>query len=108
MVSTRLIDGGVAAAGVALHTSEHGLPAATAEAELLDLIAGLNADPAIDGILVQLPLPVQIDPQRVIEAIDPEKDVDGFHPRNVGHLWSGGSGFVACTPHCRLPLVPRA
>jgi len=87
---------------------EHRLPAATTEAELLALIAGLNADPAIDGILVQLPLPPQIDPQRVIEAIDPEKDVDGFHPRNVGRLWSGGSGLVPCTPYGCLLLLRQA
>jgi methylenetetrahydrofolate dehydrogenase (NADP+)/methenyltetrahydrofolate cyclohydrolase len=93
---------------VGLDSVEHRLPAATAEAELLDLIAGLNADPAIDGILVQLPLPVQIDPQRVIEAIDPEKDVDGFHPRNVARLWSGGSGLVPCTPHGCLILLRAA
>jgi methylenetetrahydrofolate dehydrogenase (NADP+)/methenyltetrahydrofolate cyclohydrolase len=87
---------------------EHRLPAATTEAALLALIAALNADPAIDGILVQLPLPAQIDPQRVIEAIDPEKDVDGFHPRNVGHLWSGGSGLVPCTPYGCLLLLRAA
>jgi methylenetetrahydrofolate dehydrogenase (NADP+)/methenyltetrahydrofolate cyclohydrolase len=87
---------------------EHRLPAATTEAELLALIAGLNADPVIDGILVQLPLPAQIDPQRVINAIDPEKDVDGFHPRNVGHLWSGGSGLVPCTPYGCLLLLRGA
>jgi methylenetetrahydrofolate dehydrogenase (NADP+)/methenyltetrahydrofolate cyclohydrolase len=87
---------------------EHRLPAATTEAELLALIAGLNADSVIDGILVQLPLPAQIDPQRVINAIDPEKDVDGFHPRNVGHLWSGGSGLVPCTPYGCLLLLRGA
>jgi methylenetetrahydrofolate dehydrogenase (NADP+)/methenyltetrahydrofolate cyclohydrolase len=87
---------------------EHRLPAATTEAELLALIAGLNADSVIDGILVQLPLPAQIDPQRVINAIDPEKDVDGFHPRNVGHLWSGGSGLVPCTPYGCLLLLRAA
>jgi methylenetetrahydrofolate dehydrogenase (NADP+) / methenyltetrahydrofolate cyclohydrolase len=87
---------------------EHRLPAATTEAALLALIAGLNADPAIDGILVQLPLPPQIDPQRVIEAIDPEKDVDGFHPRNVGRLWSGGRGLVPCTPYGCLLLLRAA
>jgi methylenetetrahydrofolate dehydrogenase (NADP+)/methenyltetrahydrofolate cyclohydrolase len=87
---------------------EHRLPAATAESQLLALIAGLNADPAIDGILVQLPLPPQIDPQRVIAAVDPQKDVDGFHPRNVGHLWSGGRGLVPCTPYGCLLLLRAA
>lgn len=68
------------------------------EAELLDLIATLNADPQVNGILVQLPLPPQIDTQMVIAAIDPDKDVDGFHPLNVGRLASGLPGLVPCTP----------
>jgi methylenetetrahydrofolate dehydrogenase (NADP+) / methenyltetrahydrofolate cyclohydrolase len=87
---------------------EHRLPAATSEAELLRLIDTLNADPAVDGILVQLPLPPQIDPQRVIEALDPAKDVDGFHPRNVGRLWSGGEALVPCTPWGALLLLRQA
>ena len=70
----------------------------TSEAELLDLIATLNADPQVNGILVQLPLPPQIDTQKVIAAIDPDKDVDGFHPLNVGRLASGLPGLVPCTP----------
>lgn len=74
------------------------LDAATTEAELLAVIAGLNADPAIDGILVQLPLPKQIDSNLVIAAIDPAKDVDGFHPINVGRLWLGQDALVPCTP----------
>jgi methylenetetrahydrofolate dehydrogenase (NADP+)/methenyltetrahydrofolate cyclohydrolase len=81
-----------------MRSFEHTLPATTSEAELLDLIARLNADPQVDGILVQLPLPRQIDAQKVIEAIDPGKDVDGFHPVNVGRLASGGQGLVPCTP----------
>ena len=84
---------------------EHRLPAATSEAELLALVARLNADPAVDGILVQLPLPRQIDPQRVIDAIDPAKDVDGFHAGNVGRLWSGGEALVPCTPYGCLLLL---
>jgi methylenetetrahydrofolate dehydrogenase (NADP+) / methenyltetrahydrofolate cyclohydrolase len=87
---------------------EHRLPATTSEAELLRLVDALNADPAIDGILVQLPLPRQIDPQRVIEALDPAKDVDGFHPRNVGRLWSGGDALVPCTPWGALSLLRQA
>ncbi|HUC64776.1 MAG TPA: bifunctional methylenetetrahydrofolate dehydrogenase/methenyltetrahydrofolate cyclohydrolase FolD [Stellaceae bacterium] len=87
---------------------EHRLPATTSEAELLRLVDALNADPAIDGILVQLPLPQQIDPQRVIEALDPAKDVDGFHPRNVGRLWSGGEALVPCTPWGALLLLRQA
>jgi len=74
------------------------LPAATGQAELLATIQTLNDDPAIDGILVQLPLPRRIDPQAVIEAIDPAKDVDGFHPVNVGHLTDGRPTLVPCTP----------
>ncbi len=74
------------------------LPAATSETDLLALIAELNADQAVNGILVQLPLPKQIDAQKVIAAIDPAKDVDGFHPLNVGRIASGLPGLVPCTP----------
>ena len=81
-----------------LASFEHRLPASASEAELLALVARLNADPAVDGILVQLPLPPQIAPQHVIDAIDPAKDVDGFHAVNVGRLWSGGDALVPCTP----------
>jgi methylenetetrahydrofolate dehydrogenase (NADP+)/methenyltetrahydrofolate cyclohydrolase len=83
---------------VGMRSFEHVLPASTPEAELLDLVARLNADPAVDGILVQLPLPRQIDAQKVIEAIDPAKDVDGFHPINAGRLMTGVPGLVSCTP----------
>ncbi len=83
---------------VGMRSFEHVLPASTGEAELLDLVARLNADPAVDGILVQLPLPRQIDAQKVIEAIDPAKDVDGFHPINAGRLMTGVPGLVSCTP----------
>jgi methylenetetrahydrofolate dehydrogenase (NADP+)/methenyltetrahydrofolate cyclohydrolase len=83
---------------VGMRSFEHVLPASTSEAELLALVARLNADPAVDGILVQLPLPKQIDAQKVIEAIDPGKDVDGFHPINAGRLMTGVSGLVSCTP----------
>ena len=74
------------------------LPDSISEAELLALIDALNADPTVHGILVQLPLPPQIDPQKVIAAIDPAKDVDGFHPLNVGRLGSGSPALVPCTP----------
>jgi methylenetetrahydrofolate dehydrogenase (NADP+)/methenyltetrahydrofolate cyclohydrolase len=77
---------------------EHRLSASTAEAELLALIGKLNASPEVHGILVQLPLPGQIDATRVIEAIDPAKDVDGFHPVNVGRLATGAGGIAPCTP----------
>ena len=74
------------------------LAASTSEAELLDLIAKLNADEEVSGILVQLPLPKQIDAQKIVSAIDPTKDVDGFHPVNAGRLASGLSALVPCTP----------
>ena len=74
------------------------LPASTSEAELLAVVAELNADETVNGILVQLPLPKQIDPHKIIAAIDPAKDVDGFHPLNVGRLASGLPALVPCTP----------
>jgi methylenetetrahydrofolate dehydrogenase (NADP+)/methenyltetrahydrofolate cyclohydrolase len=77
---------------------EYRLPAIATQAELLGRIAELNQNPAVNGILVQLPLPKQIDPQAVIEAIAVAKDVDGFHPLNVGLLAVGGTGMVPCTP----------
>lgn len=87
---------------------EHQLPATASEGELLALIARLNADDKVDGILVQLPLPKHIDQQRVIAAIDPAKDVDGFHAISVGRLWSGGKGFIPCTPYGCLLLLREA
>jgi methylenetetrahydrofolate dehydrogenase (NADP+)/methenyltetrahydrofolate cyclohydrolase len=91
-----------------LTSVEHRLAATTTEAELLALVAALNGDPAIHGILIQLPLPAQIDPARVLDAIDPMKDVDGFHVANVGRLWTGGAALVPCTPlGCTLLLKHR-
>jgi len=84
---------------------EEQLPTRTSEAELLALIARLNRDERVDGILVQLPLPPQIDRQHVIDAINPMKDVDGFHAQNVGELWSGGPALVPCTPYGCLLLL---
>ena len=84
---------------------EHRLPADTIQADLLSLVALLNTDPAIDGILVQLPLPAHIDEAAVIQAIDPDKDVDGFHPVNAGRLATGLPGFVPCTPLGCLMLL---
>jgi len=81
-----------------MHSVEHRLPETTSEAELLSLVATLNADPAIHGILVQLPLPKQIDAQKILNAIDPAKDVDGFHPMNAGRLATGLPALVPCTP----------
>jgi methylenetetrahydrofolate dehydrogenase (NADP+)/methenyltetrahydrofolate cyclohydrolase len=86
----------VAEAGMA--SFPHRLPATTSEAELLRLVTKLNADPAIHGILVQLPLPKPIDAERIVDAVNPAKDVDGFHPVNVGRLASGREGLVPCTP----------
>ena len=87
---------------------EEKLPAASSEAELLALIARLNRDERIDGLLVQLPLPPQIDRQRVIDTIDPAKDVDGFHVENVGGLWSGAPALLPCTPYGCLLLLREA
>ena len=81
------------------------LPADTAEEALLARIAALNADPAVDGILVQLPLPKHIDEEKVIDAIAREKDVDGFHPGNVAGLWLGKDCIVPCTPAGILRLI---
>ena len=83
---------------VGMQSFEHRLPEATSQAALLDLIAQLNRDATVHGILVQLPLPGQIDSRKVIEAIDPAKDVDGFHPVNVGRLSAGERSLVPCTP----------
>ena len=83
----------------------HNLPATTSEDELLQLVIALNADERVDGILVQLPLPQQIDATRVIETIDPSKDVDGFHPVNAGRLATGLPALVPCTPYGCLHLL---
>ena len=84
---------------------EHRLPADTSQDVLLALVDRLNEDPTVDGILVQLPLPPQIDERAVITRIDPDKDVDGFHPVNAGRLASGLPGFVPCTPLGCLMLL---
>lgn len=86
------------AAEVGIAARDHRLPASTTTEQLLALVAELNADPAIDGILIQLPLPPQCDAQRILLAVDPAKDVDGFHPDNLGRLMLGQPRFVACTP----------
>jgi methylenetetrahydrofolate dehydrogenase (NADP+)/methenyltetrahydrofolate cyclohydrolase len=88
-----------------MRSFEHMLPEATPEPDLLALVARLNADPEVDGILVQLPLPKHISAARVIEAIDPAKDVDGFHPINVGRLSIGADALVPCTPLGSLMLL---
>ncbi|TCP99132.1 methylenetetrahydrofolate dehydrogenase (NADP+)/methenyltetrahydrofolate cyclohydrolase [Sphingomonas sp. PP-F2F-A104-K0414] len=88
-----------------MESIEHRLPADVPAEDLLALVATLNADPTIDGILVQLPLPKHIDEQTVIAAIDPDKDVDGFHPINAGRLATGLPGFVPCTPYGCVMLL---
>lgn len=84
------------------------LPATTSEEELLALVAELNADAAVHGILVQLPLPGQINSDRVLRAIDPSKDVDAFHPENVGLMVQGHPRFLPCTPHGVLQMLRRS
>ena len=91
-----------------MNSFEHRLSADTSEGAVLDLVERLNADPAVDGILVQLPLPDHIDEQQVIAAINPDKDVDGFHVVNSGRLSVGLPGFVPCTPlGCLMLLKDR-
>jgi methylenetetrahydrofolate dehydrogenase (NADP+)/methenyltetrahydrofolate cyclohydrolase len=81
-----------------MRSIDHRLPGTASEAELFALVGSLNADPSVHGILVQLPLPPHIDPNKIIEAIDPNKDVDGFHPMNIGRLSIGLPSLVPCTP----------
>ncbi len=88
-----------------MHSFEHRLPVDTAQEDLLALVAELNADDAVDGILVQLPLPGQIDEAQVLAAIDPAKDVDGFHVINAGRLATGQDALVPCTPLGCLMLL---
>ena len=91
------------AAGIAV--LETRLPAEASHAAVVAEVEKVNADERVDGVLVQLPLPAQIDARQVIAAIDPAKDVDGFHPLNVGRLWSGLPGLVPCTPQACLRLL---
>ncbi|MFQ5720084.1 MAG: bifunctional 5,10-methylenetetrahydrofolate dehydrogenase/5,10-methenyltetrahydrofolate cyclohydrolase [Acidobacteriota bacterium] len=86
---------------------EERLPASTTQAELLQVVKRLVRDDGVDGILVQMPLPEGIDRRAIIRALDPEKDVDGFHPVNVGRLWTGEDGFVPCTPLGIIELLDR-
>ena len=94
-----------AAKEVGILAHDYRLAEETTEEELLDVITQLNADDKVDGILLQLPLPDQIDEQRAIEAVDPAKDVDGFHPVNAGRLWLGLDGLVAGTPTGIITLL---
>ncbi len=97
-----------AAAQAGLHARTIRLPETVAEADLLAAVARLNADPEVDGILVQLPLPPGIRSRAVIEAIDPAKDVDGFHPLNVGRLQDGDDALAPCTPLGVMRLLRHA
>jgi len=91
-----------------MQSFEHKLPAETSEADVLALVDTLNRDPAVNGILVQLPLPKHINSTKVLNAIDPDKDVDGFHPVNVGRLWIGERSLVPCTPTGSVILAKKA
>lgn len=92
---------------IGIESLSYELPAETTQAELLQLIETLNSDKKVTGILVQLPVPDQIDENKIIKAISPSKDVDGFHPENVGALVSGLPGFVSCTPAGVIELLKR-
>jgi methylenetetrahydrofolate dehydrogenase (NADP+)/methenyltetrahydrofolate cyclohydrolase len=96
---------GKATADAGMASFAHNLPDTVSEAELLDLVGTLNGDDRVDGILVQLPLPKGVDTARVIAAVDPAKDVDGFHPLNQGRLFAGLDGLVPCTPLGCLHLL---
>jgi methylenetetrahydrofolate dehydrogenase (NADP+) / methenyltetrahydrofolate cyclohydrolase len=93
---------------VGLVSEHHQLPESISHAELLDLVRDLNGRDEIDGILVQLPLPAQINDRDILEAIDPEKDVDGFHPINVGRLSQGERALVPCTPAGVIEILKRS
>jgi methylenetetrahydrofolate dehydrogenase (NADP+) / methenyltetrahydrofolate cyclohydrolase len=90
---------------VGMRPFDHHLPATTSESDLLTLIGVLNVDPAVSGILVQLPLPPQINPARILASIHPDKDVDGFHPLNAGRLMTGMPALVPCTPIACIKLI---
>ena len=90
---------------VGMYSEVHRLPAETSEAQLLALVDKLNKEPKIHGILVQLPLPGHMDETKVLNAIDPDKDVDGFHPVNAGRLFTGQESFIPCTPHGIMELL---
>jgi methylenetetrahydrofolate dehydrogenase (NADP+)/methenyltetrahydrofolate cyclohydrolase len=97
-----------AALEVGMAGKVHRLPASVTESEMLALVKQLNEDPNVDGILVQLPVPAKVRPEAMIDAVDPAKDVDGFHPLNVGALWSGDATLVPCTPRGCMRLLREA
>jgi len=94
-----------ACAAVGIASFEHCLPEDTSEANVIRLVETLDADDRVDGVLVQLPLPGHVDPRKIVAAIDPAKDVDGFHPTNIGLLWSGQKSLVPCTPQGCVMLL---
>jgi methylenetetrahydrofolate dehydrogenase (NADP+)/methenyltetrahydrofolate cyclohydrolase len=96
---------GRACVAAGLVSFEHRLPADASEADIIHLVEQLSGDERVDGILVQLPLPAGVAPQRVLNAVDPQKDVDGFHPLNIGRLWSRQPCLVPCTPQGCLILL---
>ena len=98
---------GVATREVGMASFEHRLPADTSEADVLDMVTQLNKDPAVNGVLVQFPVPDQIRQDRIVAHIDPAKDVDGLHPINAGYLASGMPGLVPCTPQGSVILAKR-
>ncbi len=97
-----------ACAEIGIFSLDHRLPADTPQTALLELIARLNADPRVHGILVQLPLPRQIDEAAILLAVDPAKDVDGFHPVSVGRMLLGQPTFLPCTPHAVMQMLARS
>lgn len=97
-----------ACAYIGIESLAYELPEETSQKELLALIDDLNKNPKVHGILVQLPVPKHIDEETIIHAIDPKKDVDGFHPISVGNLCTGGEGFVSCTPAGIIQLLKRS
>lgn len=96
-----------ACAEIGIYSNDNRLPADTSQDELMRLVQTLNDDPRINGILVQLPLPGHLDEDAVLVAIDPDKDVDGFHPMNVGRMVVGQEAFLPCTPHGVIQLLMR-
>ena len=92
---------------VGIESSDHRLPESSTTEEVLELVSGLNADDRVSGILVQMPMPRQVDAALIIDAVDPVKDVDGYHPLNLGHLASGAPVVVPCTPAGIMELLRR-
>ena len=97
-----------ACAYVGIESRAYELEESVTEQELIRLVEELNADPSVNGILVQLPLPAHIDEERIIQTISPDKDVDGFHPVSVGNFWIGDKGFLSCTPAGVIQLLKRS